>query len=56
MGRLEVERKDDLRKRYDTARANYLQPLSIDWDGDDRRWAYEAMLRAEMALKRFDVV
>lgn len=39
-----------LRERYETAKFNWENPLPTD-DGDDRRWAYEALVRAEYRLR-----
>lgn len=43
------------RAEFENAAENYRNPPA-DWDRDDIRWAYEAMMRAAMKLRAFDVV
>lgn len=43
------------RAEYMNAEEAYANPQS-DWDQDDLRWAYQAMRRAELKLRSFDVV
>lgn len=43
------------RAEFENASANYRNPPA-DWDRDDMAWAYQAMMRAQMKLRSFDVV
>lgn len=43
------------REEYQIAYDNYTDP-PIDWDRDDMRWAYQALKRAELKIRSFDVV